>query len=45
MGEMGDVGHHQPAELQLSPFKPCDYAVGQYFQEVEAGGRGTDSSS
>ena len=28
----------QPAELQLSPFKPGDYAVGKYFQEVEAGG-------
>ena len=28
----------QPAELQLSPFKPGDYAVGKYLQGIEAGG-------
>ena len=28
----------QPDELQLSPFKPGDYAVGKYLQEVEGGG-------
>ena len=28
----------QPAELQLSPFKPGEYAVGKYLQGVEEGG-------
>ena len=28
----------QPADLQLSPFKPGDYAVGKYLQGVEEGG-------
>ena len=28
----------QPTELQLSPFKPGDYAVGKYLRGVEEGG-------